>query len=435
MNLVTTLTTQTAYDRHSSHSIDELSKPDSSITRFYHPDSITLAPTLAKIIAMSPTNDIILQFTPIVEYTAVATPHTPSAAPKSTLPDSSSLAVLDRFMSSWSKLVGDPVVSKWIVIALGISVFLNGYLLKGIASGSDNAFAPGSAAEAAARILLASTGSLLDHNEAGKKDGGTTEEKMKRWKEGSGLKISRTNGVGEGDLQADWTNDDAAAMTRRHARGLKSAEEEASKEVPEIIQVLSNSSAHARTTSHVVAASSSTNEGPMGEGNDEDDIEDEGSPILIRTKKRNSTITSSTPLFPTSMISPASTAAATPTVSTLGLIGVPSLTVSSSTSPPIKSIKLSPSTINLLPSDRSIPDVPRTLEVCKKIFEGGVGAVLLNDEEIIMLVQNGVLAAYALEKVLGDLERSVAVRRALICTSTMIIILLACRLIADLTTK
>jgi hydroxymethylglutaryl-CoA reductase (NADPH) len=39
---------------------------------------------------------------------------------------------------------------------------------------------------------------------------------------------------------------------------------------------------------------------------------------------------------------------------------------------------------------------------------------LLSDEEIIMVVQSGKMAAYALEKVLGDFERAVHIRRALI---------------------
>ncbi|KAF5383316.1 hypothetical protein D9615_004985 [Tricholomella constricta] len=42
---------------------------------------------------------------------------------------------LDGFMSSWTRLVGDPVLSKWIVVVLAISISLNGYLLKGIAAG------------------------------------------------------------------------------------------------------------------------------------------------------------------------------------------------------------------------------------------------------------------------------------------------------------
>ncbi|KAG5654564.1 hypothetical protein H0H81_000089 [Sphagnurus paluster] len=42
---------------------------------------------------------------------------------------------LDGFMSSWTRLVGDPVISKGIVLLLAISILLNGYLLKGIAAG------------------------------------------------------------------------------------------------------------------------------------------------------------------------------------------------------------------------------------------------------------------------------------------------------------
>ena len=45
-----------------------------------------------------------------------------------------SLELLETFMSNWSHLVGDPVISKWIVLALAVSVFLNGYLLKGLAT-------------------------------------------------------------------------------------------------------------------------------------------------------------------------------------------------------------------------------------------------------------------------------------------------------------
>ena len=44
--------------------------------------------------------------------------------------------MVEAFMSSWSSLVGDPVVSKWIVCFLAVSVALNGYLLKGIAATS-----------------------------------------------------------------------------------------------------------------------------------------------------------------------------------------------------------------------------------------------------------------------------------------------------------
>ncbi|KZT28046.1 hypothetical protein NEOLEDRAFT_1059551 [Neolentinus lepideus HHB14362 ss-1] len=61
----------------------------------------------------------------------------------------------------------------------------------------------------------------------------------------------------------------------------------------------------------------------------------------------------------------------------------------------------------------------RSLQECLDIFENGprpvtVSMTLLNDEEVIQLCQAGKIAAYALEKVLGDLERAVLIRRALI---------------------
>ncbi|KAG6826686.1 hypothetical protein H0H92_014861 [Tricholoma furcatifolium] len=43
---------------------------------------------------------------------------------------------LEGFMSGWTRLVGDPVLSKTIVVVLAISIMLNGYLLKGIAAGA-----------------------------------------------------------------------------------------------------------------------------------------------------------------------------------------------------------------------------------------------------------------------------------------------------------
>jgi hydroxymethylglutaryl-CoA reductase (NADPH) len=42
---------------------------------------------------------------------------------------------VENFMSTWTRLVGDPVLSKCIIMVLAVSVSLNGYLLKGIAAG------------------------------------------------------------------------------------------------------------------------------------------------------------------------------------------------------------------------------------------------------------------------------------------------------------
>jgi hydroxymethylglutaryl-CoA reductase (NADPH) len=49
-----------------------------------------------------------------------------------------------------------------------------------------------------------------------------------------------------------------------------------------------------------------------------------------------------------------------------------------------------------------------------EIFAGGVGANNLSDEEVILLVEKGKVAPYALEKALKNLERAVRIRRAVI---------------------
>ena len=49
---------------------------------------------------------------------------------------------IHNFMESWTRLVGDEVLSKWIVLVLAVSVALNGYLLKGIAVGGTNTLRP-----------------------------------------------------------------------------------------------------------------------------------------------------------------------------------------------------------------------------------------------------------------------------------------------------
>ena len=50
--------------------------------------------------------------------------------------------IIHNFMESWTRLVGDEVLSKWIVLVLAVSVALNGYLLKGIAVGGTNSLRP-----------------------------------------------------------------------------------------------------------------------------------------------------------------------------------------------------------------------------------------------------------------------------------------------------
>ncbi|KAI9245264.1 hydroxymethylglutaryl-coenzyme A reductase-domain-containing protein [Sporodiniella umbellata] len=65
---------------------------------------------------------------------------------------------------------------------------------------------------------------------------------------------------------------------------------------------------------------------------------------------------------------------------------------------------------------KSLVGPVRTPEECKSLL---ATPDQLSDEEVIALVQNGHLASYALEKVLGDLERAVCIRRALISRASI----------------
>lgn len=64
----------------------------------------------------------------------------------------------------------------------------------------------------------------------------------------------------------------------------------------------------------------------------------------------------------------------------------------------------------------TVQGVMRTLEECMSLTQTPDA---LSDEEVILLVQKGKMASYALEKVLGDLERAVSIRRALISRASI----------------
>lgn len=221
--------------------------------------------------------------------------------------------MIDSFMSSWTRLVGDPILSKWIVLLLGVSVALNGYLLKGISTGTGST-----------RIVQQAQG-------------------------------VRFNGV---DAQEKQTG------------------------VPSSHPVPILASLESRTEKVAVYSSA---------------------PAVIR------------PIAVPAIPRP-------PSVN-----GISSLLNSVD-----EKLKAQQPTFTTGDDSDSQDEEPgtketstpiRSLEECIGIFENGprpvsVSLSLLNDEEVILLAQNGKIQAYALEKVLGDLERAVLIRRALICTYT-----------------
>jgi hydroxymethylglutaryl-CoA reductase (NADPH) len=218
--------------------------------------------------------------------------------------------MIDGFMSSWTRLVGDPILSKWIVLLLGVSVALNGYLLKGISTGT-----------------------------------------------GSTRSVQQSQGVrfNSVDIQEKQTG------------------------------ILSSHPA------------------PI--------------PTSLESRTERVTVYSSAPAVVRPIPVPA-------------LLRPPSVNgISSLLNSVDEKLKAQQSTFTTgddsdsqdeEPSTKETSTPIRSLEECIDIFENGPRPVslslsLLNDEEVILLAQNGKIQAYALEKVLGDLERAVLIRRALIC--------------------
>ena len=230
---------------------------------------------------------------------------------ESNIPPVASGEMIEKFMSNWTRLVGDPVLSKWIVLVLAVSVALNGYLLKGIAAG-----------------------------------GGTLRPQGVRFRSfGGGNRLKKE------------------AEEREEPK----APREPTRPAPSVAQSLLN---------------------PVPES-------------AKQAKPRDAPV----------LAAPIAIPASRPPAFILDTIDQKLR----------EAAKESPISSESLPVVKITSNEPtRTLEECIDIFENGprpvsVSLSMLSDEEVIMLAQNGKIAAYALEKVLGDLERAVLIRRALIC--------------------
>ena len=239
--------------------------------------------------------------------------------------------LLDSFMSSWTRLVGDPILSKWIVVVLAISISLNGYLLKGIASGV------------------------------------------------VGGRLAETLGVGFG----------------KGAVRFEDADEESGEE----------------EVGQIVVIPPEVDREPEPEKRMSPEASRSLASFRMEEVDRKLQTASRLKIQPKAVIAPVIP------------VDQPSTTTASTTTPSLSSscssLDGSSSSISSCNKTESI----RTLDECIDIFENGPrplceSLALLNDEEIILLSQNGKVAAYALEKVLGpaELERAVRIRRALICT-------------------
>ncbi|CDS01798.1 probable 3-hydroxy-3-methylglutaryl-coenzyme A reductase [Sporisorium scitamineum] len=266
---------------------------------------------------------------------------------------SSSLAVLDSLMSGWTVIVGDPVISKWMSLALGISIFLNAYLLKGIATGNaalSEGNAAGAAAYAAARFIgahLDSEAKVIEEH---------TERHSRKW-------------------NARAENGRPVVQTRGHsADGISEYHNRLAK----------------LSAAHVSA--------PLSKLTQENDK---------LASKDASTNGAGVNAVPADAIKP----------DAMDAVKKPEVAPSSDGDGAVATPGQRGQQISLQDATYVGPDgeaVVRPLEELVEIYAGGAGVFFLTDEEIITLSQNGKIAAYALEKVLQDHERAVRVRRALV---------------------
>lgn len=217
--------------------------------------------------------------------------------------------VIENFMSGWTTLVGDPVMSKWIVVLLGLSVALNGFLLKGIAAGT-------------------------------------------------GLPIVR-----------------GSVRFRSRARVSEKVVEEEACEAPKPSVILPSIGPVVAAPAPVPqpVSAPAVIDGPVQEHK-------EHKPPVFGTPVDLNTVDAK--LEKERLLAEA-----------------------------------------MARAERASNEPTRSLDEIIDIFENGPRPVsaslsLLTDEEVILLAQNGKIAAYALEKMLGDFERAVTIRRALICEYT-----------------
>lgn len=309
--------------RHSTHitGVRKVDITSPTIRTLLHTLSETEKVDSETLLSDEQQHELVVKVHPPVHIRVVPPPallvsaiQTPRASSRSTS------ELLENFMSSWTRLVGDPVLSKWIVMVLAISISLNGYLLRAIASGM-----------------------------AGR--GATT----------------KSGGV----------------RFRSVERSVREVEEDQEEEI------LAKVNVRQQQPPEVVMSSPA---------------------IVIPSPPPPPVVPVALPVVPTFSLDDVDRR----------LKATKRLTITHPTSD--ASMLSSASSEGSFEGDHQNTEHVRSLEECVDVFDNGprplsMSLSLLNDEEVVLLAQNGKIAAYALEKVLGptELERAVRIRRALIC--------------------
>ena len=288
------------------------------------------------------------------------------------------LVMLDSFMYAWSALVGDPIISKWIVITLAVSVFLNMYLLKGLAG--PWVLPP------AAVTFPPSTPSVvvIEGSESGESS-----------------PVDATSGV-NGD------------------RGLGQEEGYIYAPVPTPLTVNIPESTRFPRSYGSPAPRFAEAEAEAGER--EEFVE-----VRRRVRRGTGAVMPNQAAREEEGESDSATTAASVMSSSSSTINA---NANANVAQRLEALVRHPSTLSLSASstagsnDDQNPEgdeeedkaPPRALEELVEMFtEAPTSVRLMTNEEVVMLGQAGKIPAYALEKVLGDFERAVWIRRALIC--------------------
>ncbi|KAI5119377.1 hypothetical protein M0805_001053 [Coniferiporia weirii] len=289
----------------------------------------------------------------------------------------------DAFLSAWTGLVGDPVLSKWISLSLILSLLLNTVLLRGIAAGAlggagFGTMAAGSGWGLGVRFSAANLGVVREAEEGAEDESKGAETSMSEEGEEPALQLDqvrprkrRGTGFVWGPPPIEVSSTSEGGNVEAYNGGVSPGPKFAPVAATEI--AVNNVQVDAPASADVGIPSARFNEStPMQ---------------LVRPQ----------PVRPHPHSLP------------LDLVDRKLAQVSEASGSGSSSEPKEPVTYGEV----------RSLEECLDIFENGprpvsMSLALLNDEEVVMLSQHGKIQPYALEKMLENYERAVKIRRALV---------------------
>lgn len=386
LNLTTPLAPAAALQRHASYFIPASATVATAVptaeeyTALHHHVDMDSPAVSAALSSLSSSHsagaDIITRVSAPVFVRVVPSVDTSSEVER--LRTSTHLVMLDSFMHAWSSLIGDPIVSKWIVITLAVSVFLNWYLLKGLASSLPSPFPSMVTFPSPAVTVSAESAPKMPRrwSGVGAADLASYQRERNAEAQNQGIKLHRPTPLAV-DIPESSRFPRSYGTKKRHDEEDDEREEEEEVEEP--------ASRGSPSQSEISSATGPQTPPPMYAGGpDQHPAVIRGSPQLagntgINVAQRLEAMVREVLPASSNGIVPAS----------------PSIQLTSS-------------------SDIAIGRRPLK-ELLELYAENPANVKQMSDEEVILLSQEGKIQAYALEKVLGDFERAVRIRRALIC--------------------